>query len=538
MKISNKSCVLCCIVLVVSCLSLFPFTLHAQSTDTQAPTTPFIISAIPLSSSSVKLQWATSTDNIAVAGYYIFRNETKIGQTASSTTYLDTAATSSQTYTYLVSAFDAAGNNTPSSPVSVTTPSSPTPVCNPLAPNPFSGSWDRSASSATWNLVIQSSGSYRIENPVARETPPDALNYIGDTAWNVSIPVTYPRFTYSGSVKNFNIGASNLDGSKYYTLAVDVIDLSCNYKWSNFGKVVIPNHPSYALAYNKFNTGDNTQVINGPINVGSSPGLFGQDSVTSVGTQTTSSMGIIKSWQFYGNYYWYNIDFQTGIDGWVEESLLLSASADIYAPSIPTNLKATSTKFQVNLTWDPSTDNVGTVSYNLYREGVKIASTSTNSYIDYGLDSGTSYTYSIAAFDAAGNISSQSSPLLIKTLPSTYNIGVRIQTIYTLNVRAKAGKSAKILGTQPAKALGTIIEGPKKSDKYTWWKVDFDTGIDGWIAQDVNIKDTLSDLQIKSTFLALEDIYSKINQIKKALAGLIIEVNKLKMLLPASAILN
>ena len=49
-----------------------------------------------------------------------------------------------------------------------------------------------------------------------------------------------------------------------------------------------------------------------------------------------------------------------------------------------------------------------------------------------------------------------------------------------LNVRLKPSTSSKILGTQPTGALGTIVDGPKKGSGYTWWKINYDSGADGW----------------------------------------------------------
>ena len=83
---------------------------------------------------------------------------------------------------------------------------------------------------------------------------------------------------------------------------------------------------------------------------------------------------------------------------------------DTQAPSIPTNLQATVvSSTQINLSWTASTDNVGVTSYRVYRNGTQIASLSTTSYSDTGLSPSTTYSYSVAAVDAAGNVSLQSS---------------------------------------------------------------------------------------------------------------------------------
>jgi chitodextrinase len=86
-----------------------------------------------------------------------------------------------------------------------------------------------------------------------------------------------------------------------------------------------------------------------------------------------------------------------------------TVSVDNTAPSVPSNLTATSiSAFQINLVWTASTDNVGVVGYKIYRAGTQIATSGTNSYSDAGLAASTSYSYTVAAYDAAGNASGQS----------------------------------------------------------------------------------------------------------------------------------
>lgn len=58
----------------------------------------------------VNLTWDAATDNVGVAGYSVYRNAILIGQTTTATTITDTTTEPATTYTYLVEAFDAAGN--------------------------------------------------------------------------------------------------------------------------------------------------------------------------------------------------------------------------------------------------------------------------------------------------------------------------------------------------------------------------------------------------------------------------------------------
>jgi hypothetical protein len=97
-------------------------TITARSTppppDTSAPSVPTNVTATPVSASGIDLAWAASTDNVGVTGYRIYRDgATTPLATVTGTSYHDTGLTASTSYSYRVSAVDAAGNNSgPSSP--------------------------------------------------------------------------------------------------------------------------------------------------------------------------------------------------------------------------------------------------------------------------------------------------------------------------------------------------------------------------------------------------------------------------------------
>lgn len=93
-----------------------------SSADTVPPTTPTGVSATATSSTSVSMTWTASTDNVGVTGYTVLRNGTPVG-TALNPTFTDTTASPSTTYSYTVTARDAAGNVSGSSAAaSATTP--------------------------------------------------------------------------------------------------------------------------------------------------------------------------------------------------------------------------------------------------------------------------------------------------------------------------------------------------------------------------------------------------------------------------------
>ena len=65
------------------------------------------------------LRWSTSTDNVAVSGYKVYRDGTRIGF-AQTNSFEDTSVAPDTVYTYEVSAYDAAGNESPLDTVFIT----------------------------------------------------------------------------------------------------------------------------------------------------------------------------------------------------------------------------------------------------------------------------------------------------------------------------------------------------------------------------------------------------------------------------------
>ena len=91
---------------------------------------------------------------------------------------------------------------------------------------------------------------------------------------------------------------------------------------------------------------------------------------------------------------------------------------DTTAPSVPTNLKVQALSYsQIQLSWTPSTDNIGVAGYGIFRNGTQLGTTSNSSYTDTGLSPSTTYTYTLVAYDAAGNTTAHSRSASATTLP-------------------------------------------------------------------------------------------------------------------------
>jgi len=93
--------------------------------DTQAPTVPTGLTATAVSSKKINLAWTASTDNVGVTAYKIYSGGVLVATLGNVTSSSRTNAPST-TYSYSVSACDAAGNcSARSTPASATTPAAP-----------------------------------------------------------------------------------------------------------------------------------------------------------------------------------------------------------------------------------------------------------------------------------------------------------------------------------------------------------------------------------------------------------------------------
>lgn len=86
-----------------------------------------------------------------------------------------------------------------------------------------------------------------------------------------------------------------------------------------------------------------------------------------------------------------------------------TTSSDVIPPTVPLNIVSSNfTEYAIDLSWNASTDNVGVMGYNIYKESSLLDVSSTPNYSSVNLPympPNTVHNFTIAAFDAAGNIS-------------------------------------------------------------------------------------------------------------------------------------
>ncbi|MCK5178469.1 MAG: hypothetical protein KAR32_02990, partial [Candidatus Omnitrophica bacterium] len=101
-------------------------------TDTEAPNVPTGLNATAGSDVVIDLTWNASTDNVGVTGYRLFRDGVEVG-TSATMSYSDTGLIPETTYSYTVTAYDAAANESgQSTSVSETTVSFEPPIVDDI----------------------------------------------------------------------------------------------------------------------------------------------------------------------------------------------------------------------------------------------------------------------------------------------------------------------------------------------------------------------------------------------------------------------
>lgn len=89
---------------------------------------------------------------------------------------------------------------------------------------------------------------------------------------------------------------------------------------------------------------------------------------------------------------------------------------DSEPPTTPAWITATPiVATQIDVMWGVSTDNYELGGYQVFRDAVQVATTTLTSFSDTGLTAGTIYSYTVRAFDSAGNFSTTTNPVATTT---------------------------------------------------------------------------------------------------------------------------
>lgn len=362
----------------------------APSADITPPTVPTNVVATAVSATSTSVTWAASTDDVGVVRYLVFSGGVQVG-TSTSLTYSDPGASPSTSYSYTVSAQDAAGNTSaPSTAAPVTTPPLPD-ITSPTAPTNVAAV----ATSATTAAVSWAAASddvavvrYLVFRGGAQVGSSTSLSY-ADSALNPSTSYTYAVFAQDAALNTSLTSAT-------VTITTPAAPDTTKPTVPTNLKVTATDATSTALTWTA--STDNVGVtrylvFRGGVQVGTSTTATYADSALTAKTT-----------------YSYTVAAQDAASNTSSASSAVSvttpAAADTTSPTAPATFTATVASFnQIALTWTAATDNVGVTAYRLSRAGVQINQSSALTFTDSNLTPATSYTYSVIALDAAGNSS-------------------------------------------------------------------------------------------------------------------------------------
>ncbi|MFC5409888.1 putative Ig domain-containing protein, partial [Larkinella bovis] len=114
------------------------FNVVSSAADQQPPTAPASLVLTNITQNSMQLTWTASTDNVSVSGYEIYRNNVKIADVTSGTSYNATGLAAGTEYYFFVRAVDPTGNvsgNSNTATAKTTGTSGPPVNQSPVAPS-------------------------------------------------------------------------------------------------------------------------------------------------------------------------------------------------------------------------------------------------------------------------------------------------------------------------------------------------------------------------------------------------------------------
>ena len=367
--------------------------------DTTRPSAPSNLATSNITSVSFTLSWTASTDNVGVASYEIFRNGVSEG-VSTTTSFSLTGLSANTTYPMTVKAKDGAGNiSVASTSLNVTTlgPDNQTPTVpaglgsSSVTTTGFSLSW----SASTDNVGV--TGYEVFSNGTSIGTP---------TGTTLSVTGLSCGTTYA-----MNVRARDAAGNwSAQSTALNVSTSSCS---DTQAPTVPAGLSSSAIAQTSFTLSWSASTDN--------VGVTGYEvfrNGTSIGTPTGTTLSVTGL--ICGTSYAMTVRARDAGGNWSAQStpsnVTTATCSDTQAPTAPTGLSSSNlTQTSFTLSWNASTDNVGVVSYEVFRGAVSCGTTVTTSLNITGLNVATSYPMTVKAKDAAGNVSSASSVVNVAT---------------------------------------------------------------------------------------------------------------------------
>jgi chitodextrinase len=364
--------------------------------DTTAPSVPTGLTGAATAPFSAQLSWSAATDDVGVAGYDISRDGAVIASLGAVTTFTDDTTLAGSDHIYLVRSRDASGNVSGwSDPLTVTQPAAAT----PLFTDGFE-SGDLSGWTTTSGLAVESadarSGRYAAEG-VANGSPAYAKRTLPGTYTDAYARVAFEIKSQGSQLTLLRMRDTPGGVGGYVYL-------------SSTGKLAFRSDALTAGTVSGVGVGPGWHVVELHLVVA---GASSRTQVwldgTAVGALSfpaidlgSSPIGVLQIGDTAG------VTADAIFDDAAFSTSRIGLGGDTTAPTAPSNVTATAVDgFTVAVAWTASTDNVGVSGYDVLRNGTRVASLpgDATSYTDTAALASTTYTYSVDARDAAGNVS-------------------------------------------------------------------------------------------------------------------------------------
>jgi len=197
--------------------------------------------------------------------------------------------------------------------------------------------------------------------------------------------------------------------------------------------------------------------------------------ITDMGNTIKNSYPEIKALVYFDAYAtanfggWYDFRVDTSASSYAAFRTLAqdpyfngTAVLDTVPPTVPTDLNGSASGLRVDLTWTPSTDNVGVQGYDVYRDGAMIGTTKSASFSDPEVAAGTTYSYAVRARDGSGNESSACGAVSVSvpTAAATFADGFETGSMgaWTSATRMEVHSGGAYEGTFSGRAMSTGVD--------------------------------------------------------------------------------
>ncbi|MEW9702947.1 carbohydrate binding domain-containing protein, partial [Paenibacillus sp. SI8] len=422
--------------------------------DLLPPSVPTNVAVSGKTGSSISLSWTASTDNVGVTGYEIWRDGAKVG-TSTTTSFTNTGLAADTSYSYTVKAYDAANNiSDPSTAVSAKTENVPTGsvtvyykrgFATPFIHyRPAGGTWTTAPGAAMPVAEAAYPGYNKVTIDIGTATQLEAVFNNGSGTWDNNSSKNY---FFNAGIWTYTPGANGAAGTITQGTPPDNQDhfVTVYYKrgystpfihyrpaggtWTTSPGAAMPASELSGYSKIKINIGPATQL----------EAVFNNGSGTWDNNAGKNYLFNIGSWTYTPGL--------NGSPGTITPGPIIEQEK----PTKPTNLASTGkTDSTVTLSWTASTDNVGVTGYEIWRDGVKVGTSATTSFTNSGLSASTTYSFTVKAFDASGNISDASDAVSVKTEPVTGS---------TVTIYYQKGYSTPFIHYRPAGGTWTTAPG-------------------------------------------------------------------------------